>query len=109
MAVGKGVVASRTDTGSRRVNPERWQEVKRLLDAVLDREPADRPGFLDASCKSDAGLRAEVTALLDALADAGSRYDAPLMASDPLLDRQLGPYRVLRRLGTGGMGAVYLA
>jgi len=91
------------------MNAERWQEVKRIFDAVLDRPPEEREIFLDTSCGGDAGLRAEVTALLGALDDAGSRYETPLVTSDPLLNRQLGPYRILRRLGAGGMGAVYLA
>ena len=91
------------------MTPERWQEVKRLFDAVLERGPAERQQFLETSCGSDAALRAEVTALLDALADAGSRFETPVVTTDPLLNRQLGPYRILRRLGTGGMGAVYLA
>lgn len=109
MAIGQGLAASGVDWGNRAVTPERWREVKRLFDAVLEQAPGERQVFLQASCPSDAALRAEVTALLDALADAGSRYDSPVVTSDPLLDRQLGPYRILRRLGAGGMGAVYLA
>lgn len=91
------------------MTPERWQEVKRLFDAALERPEAERTGFLDTSCGSDADLRREVTALLVALDDAGSRFEGPALVADPLLNRQLGPYRILRRLGTGGMGAVYLA
>ena len=91
------------------MTPERWQEVKRVFDAVLERAPADRQKFLEGTCGGDAGLRAEVTALLDALDDAGSRFETPVVAPDPMLGRQFGAYRILRRLGTGGMGAVYLA
>lgn len=91
------------------MTPNRWQEVKSIFDAALEREPAERQAFLDTSCAGDSALRSEVAALLEALADAGSRFDTPIVATDPLLDRQLGQYRILRRLGAGGMGAVYLA
>ncbi len=91
------------------MTPERWQQVKALFDDVLEREPSQQQAYLDGACGGDDELRREVTALLTALADAGSRFDTPVLQTDPLIGRQFGAYRVLRRLGSGGMGAVYLA
>jgi serine/threonine protein kinase len=91
------------------MTPERWQQVKSVFDAVLEREPPERAAFLDSACGGDPELRREVESLVEAHTDAGSRYEAPVVSQDPMLDRQVGAYRILRRLGTGGMGAVYLA
>jgi serine/threonine protein kinase/tetratricopeptide (TPR) repeat protein len=91
------------------MTPERWRQVKDLFNAVLEREPPERAAFLDSASHGDAELRREVESLVEAHADAGTRYEAPVVSGDPMLDRQVGAYRILRRLGVGGMGAVYLA
>jgi hypothetical protein len=44
--------------------PDRWPEVARILDVVLDLTPEDRPAFLDQACAGDRELRAEVEAML---------------------------------------------
>ena len=92
------------------MTPERWQEVKRVFDAALERDPTQREEFLALACSHDEDLRREVESLLAAQKDAGSRYDARIVeeAADPMLGRHVGAYRLLRRLGTGGMGTVYL-
>ncbi|HEY6342365.1 MAG TPA: protein kinase [Bryobacteraceae bacterium] len=115
------------------MTPERWQQVKRVFDEAVEREPQERGGFLDAACKGDNDLRAEVASLLAAREDAGSRYDAAIVAiqtetktmdgdagsrygavvagqtTDPMVGRRVSTYKIVRRLGSGGMGAVYLA
>lgn len=91
------------------MTPERWQQVKALFDQALEREPSEQQAFLAGACGGDVDLRREVTALLGALEDAGSRFEKPAVQTDPMIGRQFGAYRVLRRLGSGGMGAVYLA
>jgi eukaryotic-like serine/threonine-protein kinase len=91
------------------MTPERWQQVKSLFDAALGSETSERAGLLDRACAGDEDLRREVESLLAAHAGAGDRYEQAAVTADPLIGRQVGVYRIIRRLGTGGMGAVYLA
>jgi hypothetical protein len=47
-----------------RMSPQRWRRVERVLDGALELDPAARGWYLDHACGVDAGLRAEVEALL---------------------------------------------
>jgi serine/threonine-protein kinase len=108
------------------MTPERWRRLERVIDAALDLAPAERPAFVAGACAGDGGLRAEVERFLAAEAAAGGFLEAPLAEhADRLLaalraeeaswdalatgGRRVGPYRVVRELGRGGMGAVFLA
>jgi serine/threonine-protein kinase len=98
---------------------ERWQQIETLLDEVLARSPEERTAFLNEACAGDHDLRREIDALLaaeDAVptfleADAAA-FVAPALddlIATTVAGRQVGPYRLVRELGHGGMGVVYLA
>ena len=100
------------------MTPERWQRVQELFHGALERAPAERDAYLADGCAGDAGLRAAVARMLAADADASALVGAvpSALVAGPAEDaaaeragEQVGPYRILRELGHGGMGTVYLA
>ena len=98
---------------------ERWQEVKEILYAALEMEPAQRASYLDEKCGDDHELRREVESLMGAHSEAGGRLESPAIEimAETVVDRHnsdvigatLGNYQVIEMLGGGGMGEVYLA
>ena len=101
------------------MNSSRWRQVKQLFYCALERDSAERAAFLDQACPGDHVLRGEVEALLASHEDAPDFMDEPafdvwperLLVADEAGEpgRRIGPYKVLREIGHGGMGAVYVA
>jgi serine/threonine-protein kinase len=102
-------------------DPERWQRIEALLDEMFERPAGERRAFLDEACAGNPELRAQMEALLTADEEAGGFLATPahqaaaeLLADTsgeaaPIADRELGPYRLVREIGSGGMGVVYEA
>jgi len=99
------------------MTPERWQQIKALLDSALERDLHQQTAFLDEACAGDAALRAEIAALIDSYARAGNFIERPayevmagsLTESDLVPGGEIGPYKIIARVGSGGMGDIYLA
>ncbi len=102
------------DTPERRA--DRWKTVEAVFQTAADLAPELRPGYLDSACGADSELRCEVESLLQSagatlgfLADPIQETARELAGKPGLAGHRIGPYEILRELGAGGMGTVFLA
>src|SRR6185295_6115490 len=103
------------------MRPERWNQIEGLFLQAVELSPQERERFLGEVCHGDESLRRELKSLL-----ACDTPETPLVhgsflppnavltdVASPvptgMADRRIGPYRLLRLLGHGGMGSVHLA
>src|SRR5215213_5628153 len=99
---------------------ERLRRADEVVQAALERGPEEQAAFLDVACAGDMPLRAEVESLLGYQERARNFIESPAYVLNAELftdgydsaqveGRQIGSYRIVREIGQGGMGAVFLA
>src|SRR5687767_7147243 len=98
---------------------EHWQEIKEILYPALEMDPSKRAAFLNEKCGNDTELRREIESLIDAHNGAANRFESPALeimaetlageGSNYVAEESLGHYRLVQKIGAGGMGEVYLA
>lgn len=99
----------------------RWQRIKRLFEKALEKPPEERSAFLKVACAADGRLLREVSSLLRAAED-DDFLEEPIAeramqilfnearpGERDLSEQRIGPYRLKRCIGRGGMAVVYLA
>src|SRR5215468_638036 len=99
------------------MTPERWKQVDQLLQETLVRDSAERGAFLAEACGVDEELRHEVESLLGFHDRAENFIETPptdiaadwLAVEESRAGQTIGHYQLIRRIGRGGMGEVYLA
>lgn len=98
--------------------PERWRQIEDIFQSAADCAPQERVALLDTACGSDTELRREVESLLKLHDNSDFTVSSAVVDAIAVMEQQsaeqnqgrrIGAYRIIREIGHGGMGNVYLA
>src|SRR5688572_17206166 len=94
---------------------DQYQKIKEIFQSVLEAPADERHKLLEERCDSDQAIRAEVERLLDSYESgfleqpAAGELAASLASNGLRSGAAIGHYKILNKIGAGGMGEVYLA
>lgn len=100
------------------MTPAEWQHLQDLFHAALEHDPDKRATFLDEACGGDLALRSEVESLIASSEEVGGFIEGAIQGMAQSITsgqissevgRRIGPHQLIREVGRGGMGTVYLA
>lgn len=105
-------------TKASEINPESWRRVKAIFLEVLEQSETERAGFLLKACGGDLEIKKEVEDLLAAHFESESFIENPAFEVASIFksngqhqrtEKRFGHYKIIKEIGIGGMGAVFLA